>query len=75
MRTQGADEFDIKKMEEQVADTTQMLPNGKIRIDNALEDLKNVLSENEGNDELKASEEWKTAEQTLAEVLAFVETI
>ena len=52
-----------------------MLPNTKTRIQNALEDLSTLMSENEGNEELNASEDWKVAEQTLAEVTAFVESI
>jgi hypothetical protein len=52
-----------------------MLPNTKTRIETALEDLKGFLSEHEQNEELVASEDWKTAEATLAEALAFVETI
>jgi hypothetical protein len=52
-----------------------MLPNSKVRIENALEDLKNFMSEHEENDELKATEDWQAAEATMAEVLAFVETI
>ena len=52
-----------------------MLPNTKTRIETALEDLKSLLSEHEENDDLKAVEEWKLAEQTLAEAAAFVETI
>lgn len=52
-----------------------MLPNTKVRIENAMEDLKSFMSEHEENDELKATEDWITAEQTLAEVTAFVETI
>jgi len=52
-----------------------MLPNSKVRIENAIEDLKSFMSEHEENDELKASEDWRTAEQTLAELMAFVETI
>ena len=72
---EGEDPYNIKKMEEQVAETAQMLPNAKTRIESALEDLKNMMSENETNDELKATEDWKVAEQTLAEAMAFVETI
>lgn len=72
---EGGDEVAIKKMNEQILETAQMLPNTKVRIENALEDLKNLMSEHEENDELKESEDWKVAEQTLAEVLAFVETI
>lgn len=72
---EAEDPYNIKKMEEQVAETAQMLPNAKIRIESALEDLKNLMSENEENEELKAGEDWKAAEQTLAEAMAFVETI
>jgi len=56
------DEIAIKKMSEQVFETTQMLPNTKTRIETALEDLKSFLSEHEENDDLKAAEEWKVAE-------------
>jgi hypothetical protein len=52
-----------------------MLPNTKTRIQGALEDLKNVMCENELNEELKTTEDWKVADQTLAEVTAFIETI
>lgn len=52
-----------------------MLPNCKIRIETALEDLKNFMSENEQSEELVQSEDWTAAEQTLAEATAFVETI
>ncbi len=69
------DETSIKKMNEQIMETAQMLPNSKTRIENAIEDLKNFMSEHEENDELKVTEDWQVAEQTLAEVVAFVETI
>ena len=52
-----------------------MLPNTKTRIQSALEELKNFMSENEENEELKALDDWKLAEQALAEVTAFIETI
>ena len=71
----GGDETAIKKMNEQILETAQMLPNSKARIENALEELKNFMSENEENDELKSTEDWQTAEATLAEVMAFIETI
>ncbi len=62
-------------MEEQVAETAQMLPNAKTRLEAALEDLKGFLGDNEQNEELVASEDWKAAEATLAEASAFIETI
>ena len=72
---EGQDPTTIKKMEEQWAETAQMLPNTKMRIEAALEDLKMLMSANEEQEELKASEDWKAAEQTLAEASAFVEKI
>ena len=39
-----------------------MLPNSKTRIENAIEDLKNFMSEHEENDELKVTEDWQVAE-------------
>ena len=62
-------------MEEQVAETAQMLPNTKTRVESALEELNSLMSQHESNDELKATEDWKAAEITLAEATAFVETI
>ena len=55
---EGLDPYSIKKMEEQVAETAQMLPNAKARVETALEELNNMMSEHEDNAELKASEEW-----------------
>ena len=49
LKEQNADEIDIKKMNEQILETAQMLPNSKVRIENALEDLKNFMSEHEEN--------------------------
>ena len=72
---EGVDPYNVKKMEEQWAETAQMLPNTKLRIESAIEDLKMLMSANEENEELKASEDWKAAEMTLAEASAFVETI
>lgn len=75
MKEQNADETDIKKMNEQILETAQMLPNSKVRIENALEDLKNFMSENEDNEELRASEDWQLAEGTIAEISTFIESI
>ena len=69
------DPIAIRKMEEQWAETAQMLPNTKMRIEGALEDLKMLMSANEDQAEIKAGEDWQAAEQTLAEAMAFVETI
>ncbi len=52
-----------------------MLPNSKTRIEAAFEDLRNLMSEHEDNEELKAAEDWILAEQTLAAASAFIESI
>jgi hypothetical protein len=72
---EGEDPYNIKKLEEQWAETAQMLPNAKMRIESSLEDLKILMSGNEDCEELVATEDWKAAEATLAEATAFVETI
>ena len=72
---EGVDPYDIKKMEEQCAETAQMLPNTKVRIESAIEDLKMYMSTYEDNQSFNTTEDWKAAEQTLAEACAFVETI
>jgi len=59
---EGADSHDIKKMGEQVAETAQMLPNVKTRIETAMDDLEGFLGSNQENEELAASEDWKAAE-------------
>jgi len=75
LKAANDDDYKIKKMEEQVAETAQMLPNAKTRLEAALEDLKGFLGDNEQNEELVASEDWKAAEATLAEAAAFIESI
>ncbi|MFS8159844.1 MAG: hypothetical protein ACMG6E_06470 [Candidatus Roizmanbacteria bacterium] len=52
-----------------------MLPSCKSKIENAIEELKNLMSEHDDEEELKLGEEWKLADMTLAEACAFVETI
>ena len=74
MKAQEAEEHDIKKMQEQVAETAQIIPTCRVKIEGCLEDLKNFMTDHEEDNEMKEAEEWKLAEQTLAEVTAFVET-
>ena len=62
-------------MKDQIAETAQLLPSCKTKIETAIEDLKNYMSQHEENDEMKDVEDWKTAEQTLAEAMAYAETI
>jgi hypothetical protein len=75
LQEENAEETDIKKMKEQVFETAQMLPICKTKIETAIEDLTTFMSENEENDPLKEGDDWKVAEQVLAEVTAFNETI
>lgn len=39
-----------------------MLPNCKNKIEGCIEELKNLMSEHEEEEELKQGEEWKIAE-------------
>lgn len=71
----NAEAREINKQKDLLEETAQMLPNTKMRIESALEVLKNFLSELDQNDALKETEDWQTAEKTLAEATAFVETI
>ena len=75
LKKDGADETDQKKMQDLIAETAQMIPNCKTRIQGALEDLENLMQDLDDNAELKETEDWKTAEQLLAEVKAFAETM
>lgn len=75
LKADEAEEGLIRRAEEGVAETMQMLPNCQSRINVAAEDVRNVLDENEANDELKQTEEWQLANSTLNEALAFLETI
>lgn len=75
LKSNEADESEIKKVEGLVAETAQMVPNCKTRIESALQDLENLLADLDDNAELKETEDWQTAEQLLAEVKAFAETM
>ncbi len=75
LKEDGAEEVLINKQNQLIAETAQMLPNCKNKIESAIEELKNLMSEHEEEEELKQGEEWKVAEMTLAEACAFIETI
>lgn len=75
MKADDEEEGKIRRAEEVVAETMQMLPICQSKINGAVEDVRNLLDENEPNEELKVMEEWKLAETTLNEALAFLETI
>ena len=44
MKDEGKDEADIKKMQEQITETSETLATCKPKIDNAMIDLKNVMA-------------------------------
>lgn len=75
MKADEAEEGLIRRAEESVAETMQMLPICHSKINAVVEDVRNLLDENESNEELKQAEEWQLANSTLNEALAFLETI
>lgn len=52
-----------------------MLPMCQSKISGNVEDVRNLLDENDQNEELKQLEDWQVANSTLNEALAFLETI
>lgn len=62
LKSDNAEESEIKKMEGLVAETAQMVPNCKTRVQASLDDLENLLTDLDDNAELKETEDWKTAE-------------
>ena len=78
MQEEGKDEYDIKKMQEGVTETSETLARCKPRIEAAIDDLENLIAtfeEEEDNAALKETEEWTQAEAVIAEAKAFVENI
>ena len=58
LKAEEAEEGVIRRAEESVAETMQMLPITHSKINAAVEDVRNLLDENEPNDELKQTEDW-----------------
>ena len=75
MKADEAEEGLIRRAEEAVAETMQMLPITHSKINAAVEDVRNLLDENEANEELKQTEDWQLSNTTLNDALAFLETI
>ena len=75
MKADEAEEGLIRRAEEAVAETMQMLPITHSKINAAVEDVRNLLDENEANEELKQTEDWQQSNTTLNDALAFLETI
>ena len=79
--TEGKDEYDIKKLQEQVTETAETLATCKPRIEAAIDDLENVLAtfeelpDGEPKTLLKEAPEWSQAEAAIAEAKAFVDAI
>mmetsp|Transcript_16400 Transcript_16400/g.25343 ORF Transcript_16400/g.25343 Transcript_16400/m.25343 type:complete len:123 (-) Transcript_16400:45-413(-) len=80
MQTEGKDEHDIRKMQEQVQETSETLATCKPRIENAIDDLESCIATftEQGGESLaplKETEEWQQAEAVITEAKAFVEAI
>ena len=75
MRDKGADEYDIKKQEEGLTETMNMLPDCKSRIQKALDDLQALYEDIGENEEFKATEECSTGEGLMAEVRDFLASL
>ena len=64
MQEEGKDEYDIKKMQEQIAETSETLATCKPRIESAVDDLEQVvatyneLPDGEAKTLLLETEEW-----------------
>ena len=80
MISDGKDEYDIKKMQEQITETSETLATCYPRIQNALDDLENVkatydeLPAGDAKSALLATPEWTAAETQIAEAQAFLES-
>ncbi|CAF0771132.1 unnamed protein product [Brachionus calyciflorus] len=70
MKDEGRDEYDIKKMEEVLAESKMMGPDCIKRLRTAYEDLKTKLSD---CDDLNDSEEYKEATKQLMEAEKILE--
>ena len=77
----GKDEYDVKKMQEQVSETSETLATCKPRIQNALDDLENLratydeLPDGEAKQALMETAEWTASETAIAEGKAFLESL
>ncbi|XP_063433754.1 tubulin-specific chaperone A-like [Mytilus galloprovincialis] len=67
MKTEGKDEYDIKKQVEVLGECKQMIPDSLKRLKVAHEELTKLLEKEE---DLKEAEEYKAAETSLTEANA-----
>ena len=73
LKAEEADEHDINKQTQVMQESLDMLPSCKTKIESALEDLKEVVEDQQENEDYKESEEGKNAEAIIAEANAFFE--
>uniref|UniRef100_A0A7S3THD9 Tubulin-specific chaperone A n=1 Tax=Strombidinopsis acuminata TaxID=141414 RepID=A0A7S3THD9_9SPIT len=75
------DESKVKYAETELAETIQMLPNCKTRVEGAIEALESFMAtisaeaENEPNKKAMESEDWTKADDALKQVKEWFETI
>ena len=72
MKEEGKDEYDLKKMMEQIQETTDTLVQCKPRIEAAMDELENIMATYEDKpgemlDLLKETPEWQQALSAIAE--------
>ena len=72
---ESVEEGKLKRMNEAVAETAQMLPLCKTKIETNIEALRSHMESNDENEELKEAEDWAAADAALAEATAYLETI
>lgn len=65
LRESGSDEHTIKKQEDVLQETLSMLPNTRKRLQDAVEDLQNLMREHENDEGFKESTEWAEANLNL----------
>ena len=80
MKTEGAEEGSIKRVEQDLADTIAMLPNLKTKIEEAVGALEEVIgtAEEEGfvTEEWKEkTQEWEKAQTALKEANEYIQEI
>eukprot|EP00743_Colponemidia_sp_Colp-15_P011460 GILK01012789.1.p1 GENE.GILK01012789.1~~GILK01012789.1.p1 ORF type:complete len:112 (-),score=31.40 GILK01012789.1:96-431(-) len=68
IRSNGGDSHDLKKQEEVIGETVQMIPEVRRRLQMALEELQSFLSENEKDEDIAGKEELLVAHQIVNEV-------
>ena len=65
LRDTDPNDYAIRKQEEVLAETISMVPNTRKRLQDALEDLCNFMKENDTEQTLTVSEEWREAENII----------